>query len=50
LRRFYRSDHSARVAGTGLGLSLVQAILHLHGYGLTMHDIDGMFAVDVECR
>jgi len=29
--RFYRSDKSRHVPGSGLGLSLVSAILRLHG-------------------
>ena len=49
LRRFYRADRSRQVPGTGLGLSLVSAILHLHGYALILHDVDGMFAADVVC-
>ena len=31
-RRFYRSDKSRRTEGLGLGLSLVAAILKLHGF------------------
>ncbi|WP_317215536.1 ATP-binding protein [Gluconobacter sp. GP1] len=31
LGRFYRSDKSRHIPGSGLGLSLVSAILHLHG-------------------
>ncbi len=30
LSRFYRSDKSRHVPGSGLGLSLVSAIAHLH--------------------
>ncbi|WP_375788645.1 ATP-binding protein [Bradyrhizobium sp. Pha-3] len=37
LRRFYRSDKIRNTAGVGLGLSLVSAIVKLHGFRLTIH-------------
>ncbi|MGM0422518.1 MAG: ATP-binding protein, partial [Pseudomonadota bacterium] len=30
-QRFYRADESRSTAGTGLGLSLVAAVIELHG-------------------
>src|SRR5205823_6111701 len=35
-RRFYRSDNSRHANGVGLGLSLVNAIVKLHGFRLTI--------------
>lgn len=36
IRRFYRSDRSRQTQGVGLGLSLVAAIIKLHGFRLTI--------------
>jgi signal transduction histidine kinase len=36
LRRFYRADKGRQVPGHGLGLSLVTAIAHLHGFHLAI--------------
>jgi signal transduction histidine kinase len=37
LRRFYRSDKMRNTPGVGLGLSLVAAIIKLHGFRLVVH-------------
>ena len=50
LKRFYRADPSRRIPGSGLGLSLVAAILRLHEYGLEMHDLEPGFLVAIVCR
>jgi len=38
LRRFHRAKGASGVEGTGLGLAVVSAILHLHGFALTLDD------------
>ena len=45
--RFFRAPGSEGVAGTGLGLTLVQAIVNAHRGLLEFHDVDGDFAVIV---
>lgn len=37
-RRFTRGDHARHTPGNGLGLSLVAAVAHLHGFGLAVED------------
>jgi signal transduction histidine kinase len=41
LRRFYRSDKIRNTPGVGLGLSLVAAIVKLHGFRLAIHSGTG---------
>jgi signal transduction histidine kinase len=47
-RRFYRSDRSRQAQGVGLGLSLVAAILNLHGFRLTIGSGHGC-VIEVAC-
>ena len=47
--RFYRTEPSRHVAGSGVGLSLVAAILRLHGFDLRMSNTEVGFAVDILC-
>jgi signal transduction histidine kinase len=47
-RRFYRSDRSRQAQGVGLGLSLVAAILKLHGFRLTIAPGHGC-VIEVAC-
>jgi signal transduction histidine kinase len=48
MRRFYRSDKSRNTPGTGLGLSLVSAIVKLHGFRLTLNTGAGCVA-EIAC-
>jgi signal transduction histidine kinase len=49
LKRFYRSDKSRHTPGVGLGLSLVAAIVKLHGFQLTIGSGPGC-TVEIVCR
>jgi signal transduction histidine kinase len=48
-RRFYRSDRSRQAPGTGLGLSLVAAIVRLHGFHLSLSSRNPGCRFDLEC-
>ena len=48
LRRFYRSDRSRQTRGAGLGLSLVAAIVKLHGFRLSLTSGPGCVA-EIDC-
>jgi signal transduction histidine kinase len=48
-QRFYRSDKSRNTKGLGLGLSLVAAIIKLHGFRLKISAGPGCTA-EISCR
>jgi signal transduction histidine kinase len=50
LRRFHRGNNAAGVPGSGIGLSAVQAIVHLHGFALDLADGRPGLAVRIRCR
>jgi signal transduction histidine kinase len=49
LRRFHRGNAVRHVPGSGLGLSLVASIVHLHGFALEMNDANPGLEVRISC-
>jgi signal transduction histidine kinase len=49
LERFYRAAPNRHLAGNGIGLNLVSAILRLHGFGIRMSGNGSGFAIDILC-
>ena len=49
-KRFYRSQRDMGVRGHGLGLSLVAAVVDLHGFELSFHDAGPGASVRILCR
>jgi signal transduction histidine kinase len=47
LKRFYRLERSRKGPGSGLGLSLVTAVAHLHGASIAMTDNDPGLRVEL---
>lgn len=49
LQRFYRGERNRPVAGTGLGLSVVSAIVRLHDFRLTLEDANPGVRAVIDC-
>jgi signal transduction histidine kinase len=50
LQRFYRSERDQLTPGSGLGLSIVAAIVRLHRFGLELQDSAPGLRVIIDCR
>jgi signal transduction histidine kinase len=48
-RRFYRSRRDQTRPGAGLGLSIVAAIAHLHGFALVLEDAEPGLRAAIQC-
>jgi len=48
-QRFYRSRRDQARPGAGLGLSIVAAIAHLHGFGLELGDAEPGLRAAIQC-
>lgn len=48
-QRFYRGDQVQDRPGAGLGLSIVAAISHLHGFALVLEDAEPGLRAAIEC-
>jgi signal transduction histidine kinase len=50
LQRFYRSERNRLIPGSGLGLSVVTAIVRLHDFEFALEDADPGVRAVIECR
>jgi signal transduction histidine kinase len=49
LQRFYRGERDRLTPGSGLGLSIVSAIVRLHGFGLRLEDAHPGLRAVIDC-
>jgi signal transduction histidine kinase len=50
LQRFYRAERNRLIPGSGLGLSVVTAIVRLHDFEFVLEDADPGVRAIIECR
>ncbi len=50
LQRFYRAERDRMVPGSGLGLSIVAAIIRLHRFDLRLADAEPGLRAVIICR
>jgi signal transduction histidine kinase len=50
LQRFYRGERDRLISGSGLGLSIVTAIMRLHGFELVLRDAHPGLEAVIVCR
>jgi signal transduction histidine kinase len=49
LQRFYRGTNARRFAGSGLGLSIVSAVIRVHDFSMRITDAEPGTRVTIEC-
>jgi K+-sensing histidine kinase KdpD len=49
LKRFYRSNRARHIAGSGVGLSIVSAIMHVHDFTIRLSDAAPRTRVSIQC-
>jgi signal transduction histidine kinase len=49
LQRFYRSERTHHIAGSGLGLSIVSTVMHVHDFTIKLHDARPGTRATIEC-
>ncbi|HTJ95002.1 MAG TPA: HAMP domain-containing sensor histidine kinase [Pararobbsia sp.] len=49
LQRFYRAESSRHIAGSGLGLSIVSAVVGLHDFGFTIEAANPGTRITLDC-
>jgi signal transduction histidine kinase len=49
LKRFYRGDRTRHIAGSGLGLSIVSAVVHVHDFTIRLSDAAPGTRATIEC-
>ena len=50
LKKYYRGHHHREIEGHGLGLSIVAAIMHLHGFSLTFQECEIGTHITILCE